>query len=301
MNIKPLISPLLGIYKSWYNRLNNKERRLFFIFASVLAVSFYFNLFLKPTLDDIMKLKKQEQGYQDQLAMLQSQFPSAAKARQDVEAKKDNLKNLKLKISDTESKLISASGEERLLAEAIKLSQSLTIDLGAVKETIKEEREGFARLYIDLQFTSNYRKALTYIRGLESVSPFVKIEEMALSESKNEPLSTVDVSLRLSALLNYGTDNQAQLTLSGKDVAAGIGELKRSPFTPKFITEKTKRKNLKVTGITYRDNEAGSTAIINGKIVRVGDQIEDVKIERISYRCVIVDNGVGKETLQLER
>ena len=301
MNIKALINPLLVAYKSWYSKLNDSARRLFLLLVCILVVSFYFNMFLKPTLDEITRLKKKYQEYQNQLMTLQSQFPFAASARKEAEAKRDNMKNLKLKISDIESKLISSSQEERLLTEAIRLSQSLAIDLGDIKETIKEEREGFARLYIDLKFSSNYKKALTYIRGLELISPFVKIEEMGLTQSKSEPISMIDVTLRMSALLNYGTDNKAQLSLSGKDAASEVGELKRSPFAPKFITEKNKRKNIKVTGISYRDNEIGSTAIINDKIVRIGDKIEDVIVERILLHCVIVDNGVEKETLPLER
>jgi len=295
------VNPLIGIYNDWYGKLKSSERRLFFIFTFVVVASFYFALFLKPALNDINKLNKQLQENQNQLGMLESQLPSAAKAKQEIEAIKQNLKDLKLKISDIESKLISTEQEQQLLTEVIKNAQGLGVDLESVKEDIKEEKEGFARLYIDLKFASNYKKAVTYIKRMESISPFVKIEEMSLAQSKNEPLSTVDISLRLSALLSYTSKNQSQLSSSAKEGSADSGDFKRSPFTPKFITEKNKGKKLKVTGITYRNNEASSTAIINGAIVKIGDQAEGVKIERISPNSVVVDNGVEKETLKLER
>jgi len=295
-----MIKLLIGIYNNWYGKLKSNERRLFIIFALVLISSFYFMLFLKPAMDDISRLKKQQQENQNQLGMLKSQLPLAIKTKQEIETTKQNLKVLKLKISDIESRLISGSQEQQLLTEVIKNAQVMGIDLESVKENSKEEREGFIRLYIDLKFASNYKKILTYIKGIESISPFVKIEEVSLDQSKNEPLSTIEVSLRLSTLLSYTSDSQGQFS-SAKNAAADIGDLKRSPFTPKFITEKTKRKNLKVTGITYRSNEVDSTAIINNAIARIGDKIEGLKIERILPNSVIIDNGVEKEILKLER
>ena len=297
MNLKPLI----GIFNNWYNKLNSGERRLFFAFAAVLAVSFYLSVFLKPTLDEVSRLKKLRQENQNRLEMLNSQLPSAPKLEQEIGIIKQNLKNLKLNIYDAESKLINVSQEQQLLTELIKHAQGLAIDLESVKQDIKEEKEGFARIYIYLKFSSNYKKLVSYIRKIEGISPFVKIEEMELAQSKAEPLTAVEATIVLSAILSYESGNQGQLSLSAKEAAGEVVSLQRSPFTPRFTTEKTKRKNLKVTGITYRENAAGSTAIINGAILKIGDQIEGVKIESILPNSIIIDNGVEKETLKLER
>ena len=296
MNLKLLI----GIYNNWYGKLKSNERRLFFTLVLVLVSSFYFMSFLKPALDDIKKLKKQQQENQNQLGMLNSQILPSVKTKLEIETKKQGLKDLKLKISDIESKLIGSSQQQQLLTEVIKNAQDLELDLESVKEDIKEEREGFVRLYIDLKFASNYKKVLTYIRSLESISSFVKIEEVGLDQSKSEPLATVEASLKLSALLSYAPNNQGQFS-SVKVAQADMDALKRSPFTPRFITERIKRKKLKVTGITFRNNQTDSTAIIDGKIVKIGDQVEGTKIESILFNAVIIDNGVEKEVLKLER
>ena len=295
------INPLLKIFNDWYGKLKSNERRFLLVLVLVLGVSFYFTLVLKPALNDIYRLKKQEQENQNQLGMLKSQFPSVLKTKQEIETIKQNLKDLKSKISNIESQLIGSSQEQQLLTEAIKNAQSLGIDLESVKEDIKEEKEGFIRVYIELKLVANYRKVANYIKRIELISPFVKIEEMILTQSKNEPLSMVEATLTISSLLSNESKNQSPLSLAVKEPPAEIGELKRSPFTPRFVTEKTKRKNLKVTGITYRNNEAGSTAIVNGVIVRIGDQLEGVKIESILFNSVVIDNGVEKEILKLER
>lgn len=294
------LKPLAGIYNNWYGKLNNKERRLFFFLVVVLAGSFYFTLFLKPAWDDISRLKKQLQDNQNQLGLLKSQIPAFSKAKQETEKIKQNIKTLGLKVSDVESKLIGPSQEQQLLTEVIKNAQSLGVDLESVNESIKEEREGFARLYIDLKFSSNYKKVIAYTRIIESISPFVKLEGMSLSQSKNEPVSTVEASLRISALLSYASNNRGQLSPPAKAAGADIEGINRSPFTPRFIADKT-RKKLKVTGITYRGDATGSTAIINGTIARVGDQVEGAKVERILSDSVTIDNGVEKEILKLER
>ena len=295
------INPLMGIYNDWYGKLKSNEQRFLLALVLVLAVSFYFTLFLKPALNDIKRLKKQREENQNQLGMLKSQLPSVIKKKQETETMQQDLKDLKLKIFDIESQLIGSSQEQQLLTEVIKNAQGLEIDLESVKEDIKEEKDGFIRVYIVLKLASNYKKVVNYIKRIESISPFVKVEEMILAQSKNEPLSMVEAVLTLSSLLSSESKNQSPLFLSVKKSAVNIGDLKRSPFTPRFVTEKTKRKNLKLTGITYRNNEAGSTAIINGTIAKIGDQIEGVKIENILSNSVIIDNGVEKEILKLER
>lgn len=246
-------------------------------------------------------MEKQRQENQNQLGMLKSQYPNTIKAEQEIDLIKQNLANLKFKISEIESRLIGVSQEQQLLTEVIKHAQELSLDLESVKEDIKEENDGFARLYIDLEFISSYKIAVLYIRKIESISPFVRIEKMGLVQSKNEPLASVEVSIVLSAMLSYESNNKGQLALSLKESKPGIVDFKYSPFTPRFIMKKAKRGNLKVTGITYRKDGAGSTAIINGIIVKIGGQIEGVKIEQILPNYIIVDNGVEKETLALEK
>lgn len=297
MNLKPLID----IFNNWYNKLKPGERRLFFAFAAVLAASFYLSAFLKPTLDEVGRLKKLKQENQNRLDSFKSQLPSHSSLEQEIGIIKQNLKNLELNISDAESRLINVSQEQQLLTELIKHAQGLAIDLESVKQDIKEEKDGFAMLYIYLKFSSNFKKLVSYIRKIEAISPFVKIEEMELVQSKAEPLTTVEATIVLSAILSYEPGNQGQLSLSAKEAGAEVVSPQRSPFTPRFTTEKTKRKNLKVTGITYRANGAGSTAIINGSILKAEDQIEGVKIESILPNSVIIDNGVEKEVLKLER
>ncbi|MFH0855795.1 MAG: type 4a pilus biogenesis protein PilO [Candidatus Omnitrophota bacterium] len=296
-----LIKQLAVIYNNWYGKLKKGEQRLFLIFVFVLAASFYFALFLKPALNDISKMRKKLQENQNQLGLLDSQLPSSATASQEIEAIRREIKELKLHISDIESKLIGASQEQYLLAEVIKNAQSLGVDLESVKEDVKEDKEGFGRLYIDLEFSSDYGKAVTYIKRIESISPFVRMDEMRLGQSKNDLLSTINVSLRLSALLSYASNNRGQLSLSAKEPGADDGVLKRSPFTPKFVVDKTKRKKLKVTGIAYRESGASSTAIINGLIVKAGDQVDWAKIERILPNSVVINSGAEKEVLKLER
>lgn len=292
---------LVDFYNNWYNKLNAGERRLLFVFTAVSVLSFYFAVFLKPAMDEVIKIEKQQQENQSQIGRLKLQYPNAANTKQEIELIKQNLKNLKLKNFDIESKLISISQEQQLLTEVIKHAQELSIDLESVKEDIKEEKNGFARLYIDLEFISSYKKAVLYIRKIESISPFVRIKKIGLAQFKNEPLTLVEVSIGLSAMLSYESNNFGQLSLSLKEPDSEIEDLKDSPFTPRFVTKKAKRENLKVTGITYRKGGLESTVIINGTIVKIGGQIEGVKVEQILPNYIIVDNGVEKETLALEK
>lgn len=297
------LKPLIEIFVNWYKKLNSGERRLFFIFTFILLSTFYYTLFLKPALDEVNNIQKQEEANKNQLEVLKSQYPNAAQTKKEIEAMKNNQAALKKKIAGIESKLIGVSQEQQLLTELIKRAQEIPLDLESVKEDIKEDKDGFARAYIDLKFASNFKKVVTYLKKIESISPFLKIEKMELEQSKKEPLSVIEASVSLSAILSLNSVNPSAFSLidKAKEAIPGNLDLQPSPFTPKVILEKARDKNYKVTGITYRKDAGGSTAIINGKIVRKGDKLDEAKVENILPASVIIDNGTEKETLQLER
>jgi|GEM_PF-1674173 len=297
MNSKGLLKLLVSVCDSWYNKRNPGERRLLLALAVISACSLYFLLILKPSLNEIAGLKRRQQEYLGQLEKIKLQYPDVVKSRREIADIKQSTAGLKSGIEGIESKLISVSREQVLLTEIIKQAQELDIDLESVKQDVKEEKGGFYRLSIDLKFSAPYRKIPVYITGVESLAPVIAIEKMALSQSKNDPVLLVDVSLTLNTILSRTENASVEITSAkrGKETA----DFKRSPFAPAFLSGKSQRKNLKVNGITY--SAEGSTAIINGTIVRVGDSVEKMEVKRILKDSVIIDTGAGEETLFLSR
>lgn len=297
MNSKNPLKTLASVCYSWYNKRNPGERRLLLMLSFISVCSFYFSLILKPSLNEISGLKIRRQEYLGQMEKIKLQYPDVAKSRREITDIKQSAAELKTRIEGIESKLISVSQEQVLLTEIIKQAQDLDIDLESVKQEVREEKGGFYRLCIDLKFSVPYRKIPVYITGVESLVPFIAIEKMSLSQSKNDPVLLVDVSLTLNTILSRTEDESVEIASAkrGKEAV----DFKRSPFAPAFLSGKSQKRNLKVNGITY--SAEGSTAIINGTIVRVGDSVEKMEVKRILKDSVIIDTGAGEETLFLSR
>ena len=293
------IKPLIGTYKDWFAQLKPRQQRLFITFIIVLCIYVYVGSFLKPTLKRIADLKKEERETKTRTQVLITQFLNLDKAKQELETLRAKVENMKIKTADIESKLLAESQIPQLMAEIVKRSQGLTIDFQSVNQKVESDKDGFSRLYIDLKFDSNYENAVNYIKKLEEISLFAKVEEIDLVQSKLDPRNLINAALRLSAIMGAGT--QADLDLSPyPDTAAKIS-ISRSPLAPKFIPGQAKKEILTLTGITYRGKGKDSSVIINDTVVKVGDTIEGQKIERILFDSVVVNDGIERRTLKVER
>lgn len=282
-------------------RLSPKERRLFLVLAAVVAGSFYATAFLRPALKEISRLKIQQQEGKERLKMFASQYADTAAGRQEVQALKRATQKMKEQLAGIESRLISQQQVPQLLSELIKRAQESSVDLESVKQDIKEDKEGLGRLYIDLKFDSNYEGALNYIKKIEVLSPFTKIEEMELAQSKADPQRLVSAFIKLNTILGYESKNQGPLSAEAEAAARKIPATKRSPFAAGFAVRERQKKALKITGITYRKREADSSAIINNNVVRQGEEVEGIKIERILPEAVVVNDGTESYKIQVER
>ena len=272
---------------------------LFIALFIVIFFSFYLKLFLKPTREKITRLKKQQEENEKRRQSLLSQFPDVAKAMLELEDFQQKINKMKGQSVDVEAKLLNARQVPGLLTELVKSSQELSVELQSVKQKLELDREGFSRLQLELSFESNYENAVNYIKKTEEISPYLKIGQIDLAQSKNDPRNLVNVSLRLEAILALTENTQAELPLPSLLEQGEKLKISRSPLKPWLSPASTKKERLKLIGITYRLN--GSTAIINDTVVKTGDEIEGQKVESILADSVIINNGIETKTLKIER
>lgn len=294
------IKSIIGIFNDWFNKLKPKERRMFIIFIAVLFFCLYFALYVNPALKKISSFKKQEREAKSRALILTSQFPEVDKVRIELDSLKTNVDSMKLKSADIESKLLGENQVPKLLTELVKCSLGSKIDFQSVKQKSESDKEGFLRLYIDIKFEASYEDAVNYIKKVEGISPFVKVAEINLAQSKNDPRNLVNVSLRLSAILGMLETKQATFAVSGQPEVPKLN-IGRSPLTPRFGIGTTKKKTLKLTGITYRQGPGFSSAIINDTVVKAGDEIEGCKVESILFDSVEINDGMETKILKVER
>lgn len=295
MDFKPYVEGA----RNWFNSLQVKEKRLAAVFFLVLCSTVYFNSFLKPLSDRVVIFKKQKQESLKQLRVLSDRFPDLDKSRSELANIKKSIVQMKLRNGEIEKGLLTSAQLPKLLNEIIGRAGALSIEFQSIKQKIDSTGEGGSRLFIEARFDSNYADAVNYTRMVETILPFVKVEEVEAVQAKSDPLNLVTVTLKLSALLAEGGGERPGMQF--KPVEGTKISVTRNPFKASFIIVQGKKKILKISGITVGKRGMGSTAIINDTVVRPGDIIEGQRVESIDAGSVTVNDGSGNYLLAIER
>ncbi|OGX45242.1 MAG: hypothetical protein A3G38_00800 [Omnitrophica WOR_2 bacterium RIFCSPLOWO2_12_FULL_51_8] len=291
----------VNLIKEKFAKLKSGERRLILALAAALALTFYFRLFIKPAMGRIAVLKKQTQDNKDRARLYQSQFPDLDKERKGLLKIRQSIAQMKEDIRGIQSRLINAAQVPQLLMALIKSAQGLQIDFQSVKQKIEADRGGLSRLYIDLKFDAGYEDTVNYIRKVEGISDFLKLEEIDVSPSKKSPRSLITVSSTLSSILADNPAREGELPLKAAKVQEPKVTIKHNPLMPRLNLGQEKKKDLRVSGITFRSTAGASSAIINDTVLREGDEIDGATIERISPDSITVKDGPETYEVKVER
>ena len=276
-----------------YQKLKTRERILTIVFITVIAVTICYRLLYKPLTANVVTYKFQIQKLTTRLNELSTQLPQ-------VDEQKENLQSLSLeneeilsKIAEMEKKLPNRKDASRLTAELTRLTEG--VELIAVEQKI-DEGEVYSRIFVELTSNASYNEIVNYIGRIEGVSPFLKIEEMEISEPKGKLKGRgISVRLLLSCLLG---EMPVSEWLRSEEIKTP-SEV-RDIFVSKFRPVATERKtDLKLEGITY--NPQRPTAIIDDNVVRSGSEIGGFKVKEILPDTVILTDGTEDISLTIER
>lgn len=291
----------IDLFKNWYNSLKPAEKRLLGMLIIVGLISGYFNFFFKPTVQQVDRFKQEKKESREHLQMLMLQYPDVGQAKETVSELEADVEEMALKVKNIESALINETQVPQLLTELIKCAQVLDVGLESVKQETFEDRNGFLRLYIEIRFASAYSTAVKYLEKIEKISPFLKIDEMEVVQSRDNPVKIVQGFIKLNTILKYATEEEGYFFSASGEPLEAEEKYERNPFSPKFAAKKIRRKDLRLSGITYRAKGDGSSAIINGALVRIGDRFgEEVVVEEILPGSVVVNDGIESYALYLD-
>ena len=132
---------------------------------------------------------------------------------------------------------------------------------------------------------------------IESISPFLVVEELKISESKSKKgrRGTL-VHLIISSLLgDIPTAQKIEAEETGETI-----EISRNIFVSdtQQVYEAPKL-DFRLEGISY--NPAGPTAIINGEVKRKGSQVQDFTIKDILIDKVVLTDGFQDFEILIEK
>ena len=278
-----------------YKKLKAREKTLTLLFIAVIVIVFYHRLFYKPVTADIATYKFQVQKLRTRLDEITAELPPIDRQEDDIRRAALESEKILSDIAEIEKRLPSRKDASYLIAEVARLAEG--VELISVQQKV-EEGDVYSRIFIELTSGASYNEVVDYIDRLETISPFLKIEEMRISEPKGRVKGPgVSAHLLLSCLLSETPISE--WSPGGEIESEEAQALLRDIFVSKSRPVTAKRKtDLKLEGIIYEPNTP--TAIINDTVVRVGSEIAGFKVKEILPGTVIVADDLEEHSLSLD-
>lgn len=277
-----------------FKKLKPGEKILIITLTVTIGAIVYFQAIHKPLSRKVARFKFQIEKSQTRLDELKTKFPQIDKQRQNIYTLNAECASLFAEIDKIEKRLPAKRNTSQLLGELTRLAKG--IKLTSIRQKM-EESEEYSRIFIELKFIAPYKETINYIRKIESISPFLTIEELDISEPKGKKVKGgIPVRLIVSSLLSevsfvekLKAEEMEETILIARDIFVS----KARPVT------KIRKTDLKLEGITF--NMESPTAIINGKVLKVGSEIENLTVKQIRPDAVILTDGIEDHILSIER
>ncbi|MFH1503862.1 MAG: type 4a pilus biogenesis protein PilO [Candidatus Omnitrophota bacterium] len=277
-----------------FGKLKTREKILVVGLTMVVGFGLYIQLIHKPFSKKVTRYQFQIKKFESRIKDLKANFPQIKKQEQDIESLKLQSEELLKEIGRIEKSLPAQKNVSQLLGEFAHSAKD--IKLISIRQKL-ELGEEYSRIFIELKFDGSYKESISYIKEIESISPFLIIEELNISQlkgkkTKKEPCGRMVVSTLLGkvSFVEQFKAKEAESTI----------QINRDIFVSEARPVSTISKiELKLEGITY--GSKGSTAIINGGVMKVGSEIGNYKVKQILSDTVLLASGAEEYVLSIER
>lgn len=261
---------------------------------AVAALIVYGQVIHAPVSRKVHGYQQRVKKYDAQLADLKAKFPPVDSQKEKIAALEVDYQKLLEKIKEVESKMPPKRETSQLIGEFTRLAKELKL-VSLRQKTVVQD--GFTKIFIEIKLAASYGEAITYIARLESISPFLRVEEVDINETKGKTFEEggAPVKIVISSILG---DAPQDVTLKADDAV-------KSPEVTRDILASSAKplatlneKDFRIEGITFQDDFA--TAIINGEVYRVGSEIKGYTVKKITRDTVILTDGTEDHLLILK-
>lgn len=274
-----------ALLKKWQGM--PRQRQAAFLNLGALVFLFLgFQNVLRPQWAQLDKLKREWKNLTVQRQTLREELPNLEREHERMEALTGRLELFQKELDSVESHLPAASEMGRLLGEMVQNGSDLGITFDSVKQYARKDPQ-LPQVAVEINMSSSYEGLVNYVRRLEQLTPFLKLVQLDVVVPKEPSGDWLGVRLVFVTPLRLAEMPEAMVLVSP---AADKIFLPRSPFiAQEKPVDETWKKEIKVSGITFRDQ--ASTAIINGEVMRVGDQIDGWRVHQILRNQVVLSDG----------
>ena len=261
--------------------------------AAILFFGVYVKAVQEPLSRKVTMYKTQIKKSQAQLSDLKTKAPQDTEIAEKITSLESEEKQLADQIGSLEKKIPSRFNMAQLVGEFTRLAKEVKLE--SVKQKIMKD-QGYSRIILEVKFYATYINAIKYLASVESISPFLKVEEMEILEPKGKTLELGGSPVRLlvSCLLS---DNAEGGTLKASDVSELPikRDILASNSRPAVTLEESK---FNLEGITF--DKKNPSAIINGDVFVVNSEVGGYTVKRILSDTVVLSDGVEDHLLSLK-
>jgi Tfp pilus assembly protein PilO len=276
-----------------WGKLKAREKWAIVIFALAVFFGVYMKFVQEPLSKKVAEYKSQIQRAQAQLRDLETKKPQDTELRVKIKDLEEDDAKLSESVKELEGMVPSRLYASQLVSELTRLAKEVKLE--SIKQWITKE-QAYSRIFLEVKFYSSYPDAVSYLASVESVSPFIHVEELEILEpaGKTVELGGAPVKLVVSCLLTDSASGAALRALAvphlniKRDILVSSSRPVAALSDSKFILE----------GITF--DPRNSSAIINGDVYLVNSEIGGYKVKKILEDSVVLNDGVEDHILSLK-
>ena len=277
-----------------FSKLKSREKTVFLALAGVLFFGIYWRAVQEPVAKKTAAYRTQIKKSQAQLKDLMSKEPQDKEVAEKIDSLSEDNARLSEQIGTLEKKIPSRFNMSKLVGEFTRLANDVKLD--SVKQRITKD-QGYSRIFLEVKFYSTYLNAIKYVAAVESISPFLRVEEMEILEPKGKTieLGGSPVRLLVSCLLSDNPEGGPLVAVEGTGNATSQRDILVSSARPAAALEDA---NFQLEGITF--DPKNPTAIINGDVFMTNAKVAGFTIKKILSDGVVLSDGVQDHLLKLK-
>ncbi|GEM_PF-2747657 len=171
----------------------------------------------------------------------------------------------------------------------------------------EKKQMGYSEMNLDLKLTGTYNGIAQYLGFVRQLPYLVRIDSIGIKNKDGENiLSQVEISAR--AVLYVGEpkviENLTQANSNSDMATELLLEITgaKAAYTP-FSAQPREMTNWSLHELKLTSTMAGGvrpTALINGKVFTIGDEIADFKLVEVRQREVVLERGDVRHVLKIE-
>lgn len=284
---------MIKAFLGFYRKLRHREKVLLIVFIVVISFSLYFKIVYKPLTEGVNDYRLKAQRLTNNLNELRAKLPELKDKKKEIEILENERDQLVKQIDKMQNSLPAKENVTEILGEFSR--QANGIKLLSLQQEIKPDK-GYPKLYIEVKFEAPYEEMIAYIRKMQTISSFIKIEEAEFSKVAS---ANTEISGKM-VFSSFLSKVPAKQSFKVKKIRESLPKVRNifSQSTKKQVL-KERIGNLKLEGITFSMND--SSAIINGEIVRINTQIDSFTVKRILPDSVVLADGQQDFSLVIQK